>query len=123
MSNYSLNTTVVLTGRLLGADVGQGSDGPAARGGGISLLAVEPISASTAGTRHWGGAVAGGHGIGTCLRGHRERERDLLNLDRTKPPKAAANFRGIILQKKRCFMTNSVSNYTTKDNVHVSKLR
>lgn len=57
---------VVPTGGLLGADVRQGPDGPAAMGGGIPLLAIDPISAST---RHWGGAVAGGHGIGTRLPG------------------------------------------------------
>lgn len=61
----SINAAVP-TGGLLGADVGQGPDRPAAMGGEISLLVIDPISASA---RHRGGAVAGGHGIGTRLLG------------------------------------------------------
>lgn len=49
---------------LLGTDVGQRPDGPAARRGEILLLAKNPVSASVRPRR---GGVAGGHGIGTGL--------------------------------------------------------
>lgn len=63
------NKQLILTGGFLGADIRQGADGPDVRGGGTLLLVENPISTFTAGTRHWGGAVTGGHGIGTCLLG------------------------------------------------------
>lgn len=64
-----MSTLLILTGGFLRTDVRQEAYGPEARGGGALLLMEHPISASTAGTRHWGGAVTGGHGIGTCLLG------------------------------------------------------
>lgn len=60
---------------LLGTDVGQRPDGPAAGRGEILLLVKNPASASVRPRR---GAVAGGHGIGTGLPGRlaaRQRDR------------------------------------------------
>lgn len=67
MHAITLKSVILPTSRLLRADVRQRADMPVARWGRISLLVIDPISASAAGTRHWGGAVTGGHVIGTCL--------------------------------------------------------